>query len=161
MDTRPQLPHEKNRQRHTHDPPTEPNPPGSLAIAPHLQIPIAPTRAPPPPPLLCHPPPCPNGPPRAPEDEPHSDRNPDDVPGHSAPARVARVEETVGVEALRGARDVGEREVEGEDQDQDGEVEEGRGGGAREDYFEEREEGVEGVLGDLRGLVGGFGGWGY
>ncbi|KKA19282.1 hypothetical protein T310_6739 [Rasamsonia emersonii CBS 393.64] len=61
----------------------------------------------------------------------------------------ARVEERVGVEALGVVGEVGESQIEEEDQDEEGQVEERMGPGGREEDLEEGEEADEAVLGDI------------
>lgn len=80
------------------------------------------------------------------EDDDGADGDAADVGGGDAAALGLYVEEGVGVEALGVVGDVGEGEVEGEDDDEPPGVDPGGGGGAGHDDLEEREGAVEGVL---------------
>lgn len=92
------------------------------------------------------------GPDEAPDDhEDDEDGNGDaeDVGGDKTVLLLGGVEEGVGVEALGGLGDVGEREVEGQNYDEPEHVNEGARVSAGDDDLEEGEEAVHAVHGDV------------
>lgn len=82
------------------------------------------------------------------EEDGYAHGDAEDVGGDQGPLQ-AGVEEGVGVEPLGRARDVGQGEVQGEQQQQEGQVRPGGGVRARQDDLDEGEDAVEGVLGDV------------
>lgn len=85
--------------------------------------------------------PAPDHRPHGAEDDADAGEDAEHVARQAAGA-AGRVEETVGVEALGGVGEVGEAEVEGEDEDQEGEVQGRWGVGVGEEDLDEGEEGV-------------------
>lgn len=122
-------------------------PPRTSSTIDHLRVPPRALH----PPITDNPPPHPDHAPRHRKDDRQGGQHREADPRHAAAvlATLARVEEPVDVEALGGAGDVGDAEVEEEDEDEEREVEEGVGRGGGEEDLEEGEDAGEGVLRDL------------
>ena len=113
-----------------------------------IPIPILDIPHPPPHPLLppfpAHgqSPSAPHSNPDNPKDNADRGQDPETVSRHRPAALRLDVEEGVGVKPLGGVGEVGQREVEEEEEDQDGKVEGWGCGGAGEEEFEEGGDGV-------------------
>ena len=87
------------------------------------------------------------------EDDADAGQDRDAVGRYDARAKLPRVEEVVRVEVRHGVGEVGEAEVEEEDNDEKREVEERERWGAWKEDLEEDKDGIQGVYRDLE--VGG------